>query len=114
MVQAYDSVHPSEALLNVSHPLEPLTAEEITAAVHIVRTEKQLSQFVRFASVTLHEPAKQLVLQYKPGDTYSGEAELVLLDDEHRVVYEVIVSLTESKVTAWKHVPGVQPPVLMD
>jgi primary-amine oxidase len=114
MVQAYDSAHLSDALLDVPHPLEPLTAEEITAAVDIVRTEKQLSQFVRFASVTLHEPPKQIVLQYKPGDAYSREAELVLMDDEHRAVYEGVVSLTESKVTSWKQVLGVQPPVLMD
>ncbi len=30
------------------HPLEPLTAEEITTAVNIVRTERNLGEHVRF------------------------------------------------------------------
>lgn len=115
MVQAYDSTKSvAETAVDALHPLEPLSAEEITAAVSIIRTEKNLSQSVRFASVTLHEPPKQFVLNYKPGDPYAREAELVLVDDEQRAVYEAIVSITEGKVTSWELVPGVQPPVLMD
>ncbi len=115
MVQAYDSTKSAaETAVDALHPLEPLSAAEITTAVSIIRTEKNLSQSVRFASVTLHEPPKQFVLNYKPGDPYAREAELVLVDDEQRAVYEAIVSITDGKVTSWELVPGVQPPVLMD
>ena len=54
--------------LSTSHPLEPLSAEEIIAAVSIVRSKRQLGPLVRFVSVTLHEPAPEVALNYKPGD----------------------------------------------
>lgn len=114
MVQTYDSSRLEEMMPEIAHPLEPLTPEEIIAAVKIARTEKNLGPAVRFASVTLFEPSKSVVLNYKPGDPFAREAELLLIDDEKRSVYEAVVSLSEQKVTRWKEIPGVQPPILMD
>ncbi len=56
------------------HPLEPLTAEELGAAVALVREKRQLSDKVRFVSVTLHEPSKNDVLNYKEGNRVPREA----------------------------------------
>jgi primary-amine oxidase len=39
------------------HPLDPLSADEITQAVAIVRLERDLAPTFRFASVPLEEPA---------------------------------------------------------
>ena len=50
--------------VGVAHPLDPLTVDEIAAAVDIMRTERQLGARVRFVSVTLHEPTKAVVLAY--------------------------------------------------
>ncbi|MCU0534877.1 MAG: primary-amine oxidase [Hydrococcus sp. Prado102] len=105
---------PELATVEILHPLEPLTAQEITTAVSIVRSERTLSQYFRFACVTLNEPPKDIVLNYKPGDAIAREAFIILLDNETGMTYEAIVSLTQQKVTSWKHIPDVQPPIMLD
>lgn len=109
------SVSPT-TVSSILHPLEPLTTEEITAAVAIVRSERQLIPSVRFVSVTLHEPAPEVALNYKPGDPVTREAFMVLLDKsgESSATYEAIVTITESKVSSWKHIPGVQPSLMLE
>ena len=41
-----------------------MTAEEISLAVEILRTEKQLGKTVRFVSIVLKEPAKDYVRKF--------------------------------------------------
>ncbi len=114
MADTYPSTEVSLPSTPVLHPLEPLTAEEITAAVHIVRTERNLSERVRFVTVTLHEPPREVVLNFKPGDPITREAFMVLLDKSAGgATYEAIVSITEGKVTSWRHIPGVQPSIML-
>ncbi|EIJ82043.1 tyramine oxidase [Bacillus methanolicus PB1] len=98
----------------ISHPLEPLTAEEIKKAVEIVRKEKNLSQSVRFAQVVLKEPLKEVVLQYKNGDPINREAFIILLDNETEKTYEVVVSITNEEIVSWEHIPDVQPGFMLD
>src|SRR5690348_4131092 len=81
----------------ILHPLDPLTAEEITAAVRIARSERNLSERVRFASVRLNEPPKELVLNFKPGDAIEREAFLIVLDNTDGTTYEAVVSLSTGK-----------------
>ena len=81
---------------SILHPLEPLTAEEITAAVHIVRTERNLHERVRFASIALHEPAKEVVLNFKQGVPITRSAFIILLDNMDGATYEAIVLLLEN------------------
>jgi primary-amine oxidase len=99
---------------SVLHPLEPLTAEEIAAAVQVVRTERNLHERVRFASVNLHEPAKEVVLNYVPGAPIERAAFIILLDNIDGATYEAVVSITEGSVISWKHIPGVQPSIMLD
>ena len=107
---------------SVSHPLEPLTPEEISVAVKIVRQSKSLGESVRFATVTLNEPPKSVVLSFKPGDTIDREAFIILLDNETASTYEAIVSLENvagsgqgsGRVKSWQYVPDVQPPIMLD
>ncbi|HET9920244.1 MAG TPA: tyramine oxidase, partial [Ktedonobacteraceae bacterium] len=67
-----------EVTTTVTHPLEPLTPEEIAAAVAIVRAHSANSEQLRFVSVTLHEPPRDVMLSFKPGDEVPREAFLVL------------------------------------
>ena len=98
----------------IQHPLEPLTAEELGAAVAIVREKRQLSKHFRFVSVALHEPPKDVVLSFKEGEKVHREAFLKLLDNTDGAAYEAIVDLTANDITTWKHLPGVQPSVMLD
>ena len=96
------------------HPLDPLSVEEISRAVDIVRGAQELSASVRFVSINLNEPPKELVLAWQTGDQIAREAALVLLDKVTGATYEATVSLTEERVIRWQLVPGVQPAVMSE
>ena len=101
-------------LVSVEHPLEPLTAEEIAAAVAIVKAEKNLDEKVRFPTVVLKEPEKQTVLNFQPGDKIEREAFIILLNNADKATYEAVVSITAGIVTSWQHLPDVQPAIMLD
>lgn len=104
-----------EKVINaVNHPLEPLTAEEIQKAVEIIKAEKKLSEYVRFSTVVLQEPAKEVVLNYVQGDQITREAFMVLLDNEFEKTYEAVVSITNEEVISWEYIPGVQAGIMLD
>jgi primary-amine oxidase len=88
------------------HPLEPLSADEITATSAILVRDRSLGKSVRFLSVELHEPPKQSLLA---GDTPDRETFVVLRDRAERTTIEAIVSLTRDSVRSWRVLPGVQP-----
>ncbi len=94
-----------------SHPLDPLSADEIAQAVRILRAEKQLADSVRFISVTLVEPPKAQILALPRGGAVTREAVAVVYVPGERKTFEGTVSLTKESVSAWREVPGVQPSV---
>jgi primary-amine oxidase len=98
----------------VRHPLEPLTAAEITAAAAIARAERGLGDAVLFVRIALHEPPKEVVLGFTNGAPVSREAFMVLRDRQARTTVEAVVSITEGRVVSWEVVPGVQPSITFD
>lgn len=96
------------------HPLEPLTVEEVRAAVALVRSQKQVGDRWRFPTVTLQEPHKDTVLAYQPGDECDRQAFLLLLDNDTGNTYEAVVSLTQQQVIRWTHLPDIQPNIMAD
>lgn len=98
----------------VDHPLSPLTEGEVKIAVEIIRKEKELSENVRFATITLQEPNKEVVLNYKKGDTILREVAMILIDIKANKTFEAIVSVTESKVVKFEEIPDVQPNIMLE
>lgn len=97
------------------HPLSPLSPSEIKQAVTILRTEKQLASTVRFISLALKEPSKQLVKRMLTGKEELTRSVLaVLFDNAQNACYETIVSLDSASILSWKHIPGVQPTMSSD
>ena len=96
------------------HPLDPLSAAEITRAWDIVRTERALGPRVRVIFIMLHEPDKKIVLAHRPGDAVERAAFVVLVDSGPGKTYEAVVSLSGSRVLSWEHVPGAQPAIVLD
>src|SRR3954471_17003804 len=92
----------------VLHPLEPLSAEEVSAASSILKAEKGLAATARFVFISLHEPAKAAV---QAGEPVAREAFVVLYEKAERKTYEAVVSLTDRSVVAFEHIEGVQPPI---
>src|SRR5215470_19800145 len=88
-----------------AHPLDPLSATEIERAWEIVRGEQELGPRVRVIFVMLHEPAKKIVLEHRPGDAVERVAFAMLVDSAAGKTYEAVVSLTAGRVLSWEHVP---------
>ncbi|MEO8204973.1 MAG: primary-amine oxidase [Chthoniobacterales bacterium] len=98
----------------IHHPLEPLSAVEITSAVEVLRMQKDVNSTTRFVSLVLKEPSKKYVKNFSPNSKQQREAFAVLFDNSKNKCYEAIVSITDRKVTSWKHIPGVQPTMTGD
>ncbi|MBI4943149.1 MAG: primary-amine oxidase [Actinobacteria bacterium] len=99
--------------LSVSHPLDPLSAEEITAAVAVLKAGPAAADSFRFAGVVLREPGKAALA----GDltVCPREAAVVLIDRSDGAAYEAVVDLGHGTVEAWHAVEGVgQPPIMLD
>lgn len=101
-------------LPEVKHPLEPLRAEEVAAAVAIVRADRNVGSTYRFPCVTLNEPPKEFVLNFQAGDLFDRQAFLILLNNQTGEAFEAIVSLRQQQVISWKHVPDIQPNIMAD
>jgi primary-amine oxidase len=114
MTSILEKANASAKNVGISHPLEPLTAEEIKVAVATVKQAQSLSERVRFMSVALKEPPKDCVLAYRSGDPIERQAFMVLLDNETESTYEATVSITHQSVVSWKHIPDVQPGITLD
>ena len=106
---------PTPATSVARNPLDPLEPAEIQAAVNIVRKEKRLPDSVRFVTVSLNEPPKELVLHPRSGSRPPREAFLILLDNATGRGYEAIVDLSKGMLGRYEALPvGVQPPIMLD
>ena len=92
----------------VSHPLDPLTAEEIATASRILKSQCNLGPRIRFETIVLKEPDKEEALNFQQGHPVSRRAFLVVLDNDDGATYEATVSLNEGRVTDWRRIEGVQ------
>src|SRR5256885_13054605 len=92
-----------DELVTNSHPLDPLSADEIRQAAAIVRRDRAIGDTWRFASIELKEPAKAdlpaLEAEAKSGG--GREALVVCWDRADGQAYRATVSLTGDQVTSW-------------
>jgi primary-amine oxidase len=93
-----------------AHPLDPLSADEITAAITALRDAKHTDAATRFALIDLDEPAKDAVLAWQPGQPEARAAFVVARKD--RIAYEATVDLATRQVTRWDAIPGVETAIL--
>jgi len=93
-----------------AHPLDPLSAGEIAAAVAALRAAGDSDATTRFALIDLAEPDKAAVLAWRPGDPAPRRAFIVAR--QRRTVYEGIVDLARRRVERWRAVPRAQSAIL--
>ncbi len=96
----------------VDHPLAPLTGPEVEAAIAILRRVKQLDA-AKVVSVSLHEPPKEQVLAFQPGEAIDREAEVILRDVAAHVTYEAVVSVSAGEVRSWTSPAEIQNSITM-
>ena len=92
-----------------SHPLDPLTSDEIDSAAKILRASKGFPKTALFSTIQLNEPPKETVMRFVPGSRVRREAFAIVLDREGNRTFEAVVDLGSRAVTLWKEIPGVQP-----
>jgi primary-amine oxidase len=98
----------------VTHPLDPLSAEEIRQAAAAVRRDHGAGDGWRFASIELREPAKADLAALESGGPGRREALVVCWNRADGQAYRAVVSLAGDEVTAWEHLPGQQPNMTVD
>ena len=88
----------------VSHPLDPLTPDEIAAAAGIVRAAHDLGPGMRFETIVLWEQ----------DDLAERQAFVATYDIASGDLFEAIVSLTSGTVGRWTARPGAKPRIAPD
>jgi primary-amine oxidase len=92
-----------------NHPLDSLTAAEYWAVYDTLKASGHVDSKTRYPFITLHEPPKDEVLQWKPGQSFRREALVVVKQGPH--TFEAIVDASQRKLLSWKEVVGAQPNV---
>ena len=94
------------------HPLDALTADEYWVVFETMKGSGKLDNASRFAGISLHEPPKAEVLQWKRGDPFRREALAVL--KQGRQTFEALVDVRNRKLISWKEIKGVEPMLIPD
>jgi len=102
---------PGEALhAQTPHPMDPLTFQEHWTVLEVLRESERYDDETGVSLVLLHEPDKEAVWNWSPGDAVQRAA-LVSLR-QGRETYEAVVDLTAREVRSWTRVEGGQAPWL--
>jgi primary-amine oxidase len=97
------------------HPLDPLGADEFTAAAALLAREHQVGDGWRFASMEMVEPPKAEVAAFDADGTRPDRrAVVVCLNRNENATYKAVLSLTDDAVISWTHIPDVQPNFTVD
>jgi len=97
-----------------THPLDPLTKQEIALTARILQAEGKVRDTSRFPIIVLHEPPKAKVLRFTPGKAMRREAFAVVYDRAEKATFEAVVDLNGKRLLSWNKVPGVQPALFGD
>ncbi len=100
---------PLRAQTSLAHPLDPLSKDEITTVVEILKAEHKTTDSSRFSTLVLHEPPKAEVLHYKAGDAVRRTAFAVVFERAANLTHEAIVDITNQRIVSWQEIKGVQP-----
>ena len=94
-----------------AHPLDPLSAAELSAVFNHAKTAWNLTERHLVAMCQLDEPSKSEVLAWKAGDELVRAARFAILDRSTAEVYEGVITTT-GEPRSWKLIEGAKSPVL--
>lgn len=99
----------------MTHPLDPLSADDFTAVAAILGREHGVKERWRFASIELREPGKADLAAFEAGGPAPArKATVICFDRSANATYKSVVSLTDGHAESFEHVPGVQPNFTVD
>ena len=75
-----------------THPLDPLTADEIRRVTALLRRERGVARPQwRIAAIELREPAKEVVRAHRPGDPVERVARAIVWDTSDGLAYVAVL-----------------------
>src|SRR5690349_9423047 len=96
-----------------SHPLDPLTAHEISRAVAALKRDRAAADSFRFVQVELHEPSKAQLRDDL--SVIPRHADAVLIDRATGQSFDARIDLDTDQVVEWSLRPtSSQPPIMLD
>lgn len=99
----------------VDHPLDPLSADEITRAGDIFKEALSNPSGIKFSLIELQEPSRaDAAAATADGRPAERRAFVVVRDVRQNKTFEALVSLTKGALERSWHVPDVQPGLLPD
>jgi primary-amine oxidase len=96
---------------NFSHPLDPLSSQELRDVVEHARNVWKLDHRHLFAMVQLHEPSKEVINNWKNSDQVERAAKLTLWNSATSTVIEAVITV-EGKEISFTEIPGAKAPIL--
>ncbi|TKA06201.1 primary-amine oxidase [Actinacidiphila oryziradicis] len=107
----------TESAAAAPHPLDPLSADEISAARRILMEAGKVAGSTRFPLVLLDEPDRHVAAAHLDGDPVARRLRATLLDSATGVCAEALVDVTAGVVVSFREldvaVEG-QPPVTFE
>jgi primary-amine oxidase len=100
------------AAVPLTYPLDPLSQQELEGSVTALKSAGHVDKDTRFVFLTLREPSKTAVLDWKPGQPASREAFVIIKQGSR--TYEATIDLAQFKVESWREVKDVQPSILYE
>jgi len=98
----------------IIHPLDPLIDEEISAAVHTIKSQAGLDNTVWFETITLEEPSKAELIAYGSGTAIERRAYVCCYERSSNRTFCGVVRLAVQELESWSHIPGVQPRIVAE
>ena len=93
----------------VHHPLDSMTPDEYMKTYNVLQAAGKLSEKTVFTSILLREPAKAVVMAWKPGQPIVRKVDVVLLTEGKS--YEATVDVSAGKIDSYKELSRDQAPV---
>ena len=81
------------------HPLNPLTANEILSAAHLIRSKYPDRSTLHFKAITLEEPAKAVLLPFLDAEHNGGN--LPQIDRTAFVSYYIRNTVSRKRAKSW-------------
>jgi len=97
-----------------THPLDSLTADEVTAAAALVMADTRFDEKARFAYMGLDEPPREAARSFAPGDPVERRVRVVMTTGPEARVVEVVASLSGGRLESVTEIDGVRPNLLFE
>ena len=99
----------------MTHPLTPLSAQEVASAVQLLRELPQFGRSMRVISITLEEPAKRELLEPAGTQQIPRKARAVCFDNARNRAFTADMNLCTSEILSFTEAAeGAQPTMSID